>query len=88
MLITPTTKEKKDFEDFVNPNPYATCLQMWEFKEFRDKVNTIPYHRIIVKDGGGQILAAATYSISRFRHIGNVLYVPHVPLWKDAKSLQ
>ena len=85
-IIYPEQKDKDLFDKFVNSSPMATCLQMWEAKEYRNKSKTIPYDRIAIQDNN-QIVAAATFSVSKFKYLGNLIYIPHGPVWSGEEAL-
>ena len=79
---------KNKYQDFVNSQKETTCLQMWEWAEFRNKVNPDLFKRVTVTNKTGDIIAAATYTIYKYKFLGNVLYIPHGPIWKNGRGLK
>jgi lipid II:glycine glycyltransferase (peptidoglycan interpeptide bridge formation enzyme) len=80
-------KHKHQYERFVNNNTMATCMQMWEWAEFRNRLWTDSHNRVGVVDKDNTFHLTATYAINKFKFLGNILYIPQGPIWDDPKAL-
>jgi peptidoglycan pentaglycine glycine transferase (the first glycine) len=81
-------KHKNNFEKFVNSRKETTCMQMWEWESFRNKLTPKLFHRYAVIDDERNFHLAATLASYKYRSLGNVIYIPQGPIWDDAKSLE
>jgi len=82
-----TKKDKASFEKFVNSKKEATCMQMWQWADFRNKLGKKFYKRLIVEENN-DIQLTATVALNSFRFLGNVLYIPQGPVWSDSEALK
>ncbi len=78
---------KNKFEEFVNNNKYATCMQMWGWAEFRNEIEDNLYTRVGIVSDKSEFYLTATYAIHRFNILGKVLYIPQGPIWSNEKAL-
>ncbi|MDD3647931.1 MAG: peptidoglycan bridge formation glycyltransferase FemA/FemB family protein, partial [Candidatus Dojkabacteria bacterium] len=78
---------KEEFEKFVNAQRETTCMQMWEWSDFRNKMFPGLYKRTGIIDNKDKFKLAATLFINHFRYLGNIIYIPQGPVWKDQESL-
>jgi len=87
MKFVPITKEhKQSYDTLVNNRPEATCLQMWEWAEFRNALHKDLYFRLGVIDDD-KLHLVATCQVSNYKFFGNVLYIPQGPIWDDPNAL-
>jgi len=80
------SKDKTLYENFVNDKEETTCLQMWEWATFRNKLGSKLYNRIGIVNNG-KLSLSAIYAVNKFSFLGNVLYIPQGPIWDGNKSL-
>jgi len=83
-----TNKDKEIYEAFVNNHKYATPLQMWEWASFRNRLGKKLFERVGIIDDKKILHLTATFQISSFKSLGNVLYIPQGPLWDTTESLK
>lgn len=86
--ITVLEKHKQSFENFVNNRGETTCMQMWEWKGFRNKLIPKLFHRYAVTDNEGNFHLAATLASYKYRSLGNVIYIPQGPIWDNSKAFE
>lgn len=87
-LIEVQKKHKRKFEEFVNNRIGATCMQMWEWCNFRNKLERKLYKRVGIVDDAGNFNLTATYAIHRFSYLGKILYIPQGPIWDNLEALE
>jgi lipid II:glycine glycyltransferase (peptidoglycan interpeptide bridge formation enzyme) len=86
-FITVTNQHKEKYTSFVNNDPAATCMQMWEWADFRNSLWHNSHFRVGVLDKNEEFALAATYAINKFKLLGNVLYIPQGPIRKSEEAL-
>ncbi len=87
-LVQVKSQDKVKYEKFLNSMPETTCMQMWEWAEFRNKLGRKIYKRLGVVDNEGNYQLGASYAINSFKLFGNVLYIPQGPVWKSPEALE
>lgn len=80
--------DKVKYEKLVNNSKKSTCMQMWEWADFRNYGISKLYERVGVIDDLGNMRLAASYSINRFKSLANVLYIPQGPIWDKDEALK
>lgn len=86
-FIQVNNKQKKNFETFVNSQEETTCMQMWEWSEFRNRSFPNLYKKTGVVDEKGVFKLAATLFFNKFKLLGNIIYIPQGPIWSDEEAL-
>jgi len=81
-----TEKDKESYERFVNKKAGTTCMQMWQWADFRNKLGKKIYERVFVKENGS-IKLTANIAINSFKVLGNILYIPQGPIWESSGTL-
>ena len=76
--------EKKEWNSFVDSTPYATILQFWEWGELKRSEGWLPY-RVALVDSG-EIIISAQCLFKKAPVLGNYLYVPYGPVFKDVQG--
>ncbi|MBN2016108.1 peptidoglycan bridge formation glycyltransferase FemA/FemB family protein [Candidatus Dojkabacteria bacterium] len=87
-FIEVENKHKEKYEAFVNNQFESTCMQMWQWAEFRNQLSPNLYNRLGIIDKEGNFHLTASYAINRFKYIGNILYIPQGPIWRSAEALK
>ena len=87
-FIEVENRHKKDFEEFVNNHGHSTCMQMWEWCKFRNKLQPQLYKRIGIVDEKKKFHLAPTYALFKFRNFGKVIYIPQGPIWDKQEALE
>ncbi len=77
-----TEKDRDKYESFVNRRVETTCMQMWQWADFRNKLGRKMYERVFMSNSGS-IRLTASLAINSFKILGNVLYIPQGPIWED-----
>ncbi|MBU0976517.1 MAG: peptidoglycan bridge formation glycyltransferase FemA/FemB family protein [Patescibacteria group bacterium] len=86
-FIKTENNHKKKFEGFVNSQKETTCMQMWEWSDFRNKLFPGLYKRTGVVDTENNFHLTATLFINQFRFIGKIIYIPQGPIWDSQEAL-
>ena len=86
-LIKVENEHKNKFEAFVNGKPQVTCMQMWEWCNFRNELMPGLYNRLGVVDAQGDFHLTANYAIFKFKFFGKVIYIPQGPIWDSKEAL-
>ncbi|HRO65551.1 MAG TPA: peptidoglycan bridge formation glycyltransferase FemA/FemB family protein, partial [Candidatus Dojkabacteria bacterium] len=73
--------EKSEWNSFVDSTPYATILQFWEWGELKRSEGWQPYRMALVDSG--EILISAQCLLKKAPVLGNYLYVPYGPVFRD-----
>lgn len=82
-----TEKDKEKYEKFVNSRVETTCMQMWQWADFRNKLGRKIYERVFVTEEGS-INLTASLALNSFKILGNVLYIPQGPIWEGSNSMK
>lgn len=75
--------EKSEWNLFVDSTPYATILQFWEWGELKKSEGWQSY-RVALVDSD-EIILSAQCLLKKAPVLGNYLYVPYGPVFRDAQ---